>query len=96
MAAVSSNLAFVLGSKLPWVSECVEVVLHHAPEVSPKPENETALRRATINAFVTALRELWCFAFGDECITARKVIADKLRREIVVHFNVDNIVGATV
>ena len=89
MAAASSNITFVLGSKLPWISECVEAVLHHAPGGSPKQDKETALRRATINAFVTALRELWCSAFGDECVTARKVIADKLRREIVVHFNAD-------
>ena len=84
-----ASITFVLGSKLPWISECVETVPRHAPGGSPKQEKETDIRRATIHAFVLALHELWCSAFGIEFITTRKVIGDRLRREIVIHFNAD-------
>ena len=40
-----SEILFVLGDKLPLISETVVVILSHAPGGSPKKSTETELRR---------------------------------------------------
>ena len=82
-----TEILFVLGDKLPLVSEAVLAILSYAPGGSPKKSAESKTRRNGINAYVRALRNLWIRAFGEEYICSTKTIADRLRKFLSSYFN---------
>ena len=80
-------LVFVLGDKLPWISEAVLAIVSYAPGGSAKKDKESKQRKTAVNAYVKALIEMWSKAFGSEHILERKAVANKVRNALAVYFN---------
>ena len=82
-----AELIFILGDKLPWISEAVLAIIKYAPGSSLKKEKETKQRKLAINAYVTSLIEIWSKAFGSENVLERKAVSNKIRNALSVYFN---------
>ena len=83
---MSTELVFVLGDKLPWVTEAVISVYNYAPGGSAKKGKESKRRKDAVNAYVKSLIEMWSKAFGSEKIVKRTV-ANKIRIGLALYFN---------
>ena len=53
-----TELVFVLGEKLPWVTEAVISIYNYAPGGSAKKGKESKRRKDAVNAYVQALIEM--------------------------------------
>ena len=83
---MSTELIFVLGEKLPWVTEAVISIYNYAPGGSAKKGKESKRRKDAVNAYVKCLIEMWSKAFGSENME-RKVVANKIRNGLALYFN---------
>ena len=77
------NIVFLLGDKLPLVSESVITIVSYAPGGAYTEKNETKKRKHTVNNYVSALIEQWSNAFGSKYVMARKSVVNILRKHIV-------------
>ena len=84
---MSTELVFVLGEKLPWVTEAVISIYNYAPGGSAKKGKESKRRKDAVNAYVQSLIEMWSKAFGSENIMERKAVANKIRNGLALYFN---------
>ena len=55
---MSTELVFVLGEKLPWVTEAVISIYNYAPGGSAKKGKESKRRKDAVNAYVQSLIEM--------------------------------------
>ena len=83
---MSTELVFVLGDKLPWVTEAVISIYNCAPGGSAKKGKESKRRKDAVNAYVMSLIEMLSKAFGNENME-RKVVANKIRNGLALYFN---------
>ena len=84
---MSTELVFVLGEKLPWVTEAVISIYNYAPGGSAKKGKESKRRKDAVNAYVKCLIEMWSKAFGSENIIERKAVAKKIGNVLALYFN---------
>ena len=84
---MSTELVFILGEKLPWVTEAVISIYNYAPGGSAKKGKESKRRKDAVNAYVKSLIEMWSKAFGSENIMERKAVANKIRNGLALYFN---------
>ena len=84
---MSTELVFILGEKLPWVTEAVISIYNYAPGGSAKKGKESKRRKDAVNAYVQSLIEMWSKAFGSENIMERKAVANKIRNGLALYFN---------
>ena len=84
---MSTELIFVLGEKLPWVTEAVISIYNYAPGGSAKKGKKSKRRKDAINAYVKSLIEMWSKAFGNENIIERKAVAKKIGNVFALYFN---------
>ena len=82
-----TEVRFVLGDKLPWVSEMVLAIVSYAPGGSPKVNKETTIRKAAVNAYAACLVNLWNKAFGQEYVCREKAVKQKIRKHLEKFFN---------
>ena len=71
-------LEFILGDKLPLVSEAVIAILSYAPGGPPDGARQTALRQEAVSSYATGLISIWTRAFGEENIASRKTVKTRL------------------
>ena len=67
-----TELVFVYGEKLPWVTEAVKSIYNYAPGGSAKKRKKLKRREDAVNAYIKSLIEIWSKAFGSENIMERK------------------------
>ena len=84
---MTTELVFVLGQKLPWVTEAVISIYNYAPGGSAKKEKESKTRKDAVNAYVKSSIEIWSKAFGSEKIMERKAVANNIRNGLALYFN---------
>ena len=86
---MSTELVFILGEKLPWVTETVISIYNYAPCGSAKKGKESKRRKDPVNAYVKSLIEMWSKAFGSENImeSLTKSVANKIRNGLALYFN---------
>ena len=65
---------FILGDKLPLVSEAVIAILSYAPGGPPDGPRQTVRRQEAVTAYINALIVIWSKAFGNENIASRKTV----------------------
>ena len=82
---MGSELVFIIGDKLPYISEAVMAIYSYAP--GGKPTAETEKCKAAINAYTIALINKWSMAFGSEYIQSRKTVSCKLRNHLKSYYN---------
>ena len=80
---MSEDIVFLLGDKLPLVSEAVIAIVSYAHGGAYSEKSETRKRKNAINNYVSALIELWSNAFGSKYVMARKSVVYQLRKNIV-------------
>ena len=74
---MSTELVFVVGQKLLWVTEAVISIYNYAAGGSAKKGKESKRRKDAVSACVKSLIEMWSKAFGSENIMERKALANK-------------------
>ena len=84
---MTEKLVFLLGNKLPLVSEAVHDVLTRAPGGSAHFKSESGLRRTIVTAYTNALLAQWTKAFGVKHVQTRKTVGEKLRKKLISYFN---------
>ena len=84
---MSTELVFVLGEKLPWVTKAVISIYNYTPGGSTKNGKESKRRKDAVNAYIKSLIEMWSKAFGSENIMQRKAVANKIRNGLALYFN---------
>ena len=67
-----TELVFVYGEKLPWVTEAVISIYNYAPGGSAKKGKKLKRREDAVNAYIKSLIEIWSKAFGSENIMERQ------------------------
>ena len=78
---------FILGDKLPLVSETVIAIVTYAPGGPPDGVRQTALRQEAVGAYATALIGIWTKAFGEENVASRKTVKNKIVSHIKTYHN---------
>ena len=82
---MGSELVFIIGDKLPYISEAVFAIYSYAP--GGKHTAETEKRKAAINAYTIVIINKWSMAFGSEYIQSRKTVSCKLRNHLKSYYN---------
>ena len=82
---MGSELVFVIGDKLPYISEAVMAIYSYAP--GGKPTAETEKRKRAIHAYSIAVINKWSMAFGSQYIQTRKSVSYKLRHHLKSYYN---------
>ena len=85
-----TELVFVLGEKLPWVTEAVISIYSYAPSGPAKKGKESKRRKDAVNTYVKSLIEMWSKAFGSENIMERKAVANKSKNGLALTQNCQN------
>lgn len=67
---------FILGNKLPLVSEAVinVAIMSYVPGGPPDGPRQTVRRREAVSAYINALIYIWSKAFGVENTATRKTV----------------------
>ena len=95
MYAAFPIITCVLGSKLPYISKCIEIVLIATRLLTPtqtEGDGPSALDDSCLCARSPQVlcSRASCSAIGIEFVTTtHEVISGGLRKELIVHFNVD-------
>ena len=63
---MSTKIVFVLGYKLPWISEAVMAIYNYTPGGSVKMDKETKQCYAAVSAYVSSLMDIWLKYFDRE------------------------------
>ena len=82
-----TEVRFVLGDKLPWVSEMVLAIVSYAPGGSPKENKESATRKTAVKSYAICLVNLWNKAFSQEYVCSRVTVQKKIRKHLEKFFN---------
>ena len=81
---------FVLGDKLPWVCDMVNMILKRAPGGKPDGPKQTNIRKECVTNYAKAFWEMWVHAFGLEYVLSARSIKKKLISHLVIQHNYIN------
>ena len=79
---MDEKITFLLGDKLPLVSEAIISIVSYSPGGTYTEKNETKKSKKTVNSYVTSLIDLWSRAFGEKFVMTRNAVVKKLRKYI--------------